>query len=91
MILLIPLLGLMVRTKMYYNLQAITNICSDYIKTAISLLIVTLLNVQKILPTLIPFITLVLTFAAFVFWNGSVVLGWSIHLQFFPSIAEFEF
>jgi alpha-1,2-glucosyltransferase len=60
------------------RLQAFTNNCLDYIKTAMSLLIVTLLNVQKILPTLIPFITLIFIFAAFVLWNGSVVLGRSI-------------
>jgi len=57
------------------QLQAFTNSCLDYIKTAISLLIVTLLNVPKILPTLVPFITLIFIFVTFVLWNGSVVLG----------------
>ncbi len=66
----------MVRTMMYYDSQAFTNRRPDYIKTGMSLLIVTLLNAQKILPTLIPFIVLVFMFAAFVLWNGSVVLGW---------------
>jgi len=58
--------------------KVFTNGGTDYIKTVISLVIVTLLNLQKVLPSLIPFITLIFIFAAFVFWNGSVVLGLSI-------------
>jgi alpha-1,2-glucosyltransferase len=73
------------------RLHAFTDSFPDYMKTAISLIIVTLLNVQKILPTLIPFITLMFIFAAFVFWNGSVVLGWSIPSRLFSTSADFEF
>jgi alpha-1,2-glucosyltransferase len=47
----------------------------DYIKAGLSISIVAALNIGKIIPSLYPFLMLVNVFAAFVVWNGGVVLG----------------
>jgi hypothetical protein len=47
----------------------------DYAKAVLSIGVLTLLNLKKVLPALTPFIILLGCFAAFVVWNGGVVLG----------------
>lgn len=47
----------------------------DYIKAGLSISIVATLNIGKIIPSLYPSLMLLNVFAAFVVWNGGVVLG----------------
>ena len=47
----------------------------DYALTAVSLAVVTIANLKRSLSIILPYIVLSFTFAAFVIWNGSVVLG----------------
>jgi len=48
---------------------------TDYIKTGISLASATLANLRRLLPLLLPYLSLLFAFTIFVLWNGGVVLG----------------
>jgi alpha-1,2-glucosyltransferase len=62
----------MFNTKLYTLLTGIT---TDYLLTALSLVIVTLANFRRSLPIILPYLTLLILFTTFIFYNGSVVLG----------------
>ncbi|QDS76643.1 hypothetical protein FKW77_008093 [Venturia effusa] len=47
----------------------------DYMKTIVSIVIVTVGNLPKLVRPLVPCIFLLAVFGGFVFWNGGVVLG----------------
>ena len=51
---------------------------AEYLMSGMSLLIATLLNLRHLVRALLPHFILVAAFAAFVMWNGGVVLGMSI-------------
>jgi alpha-1,2-glucosyltransferase len=54
----------------------VENACiEDYAKTVLSIAVITVLSLKKVIPALIPYIFLLGSFAAFVVWNGGVVLG----------------
>ncbi|KAI9841952.1 MAG: glucosyltransferase [Sclerophora amabilis] len=63
------------RTCEVYEAPAGEAYVEDYIKTAISLLIAALANPVTVVRTLIPYLLLLGSFAAFVVGNGGVVLG----------------
>ncbi|MCJ1244928.1 glucosyltransferase [Trapelia coarctata] len=48
---------------------------TDYMKTSISLAVATLANLRRLLPLLLPHLSLLFAFGIFVVWNGGVVLG----------------
>lgn len=50
---------------------------SDYVKTCFSIALATISNLQVVLQSLLPYLSLLWVFASFVTWNGGVVLGMS--------------
>lgn len=47
----------------------------DYLKSGVSYAIAGTANLPTILPQLAPYLLILSSFLAFVFWNGGVVLG----------------
>jgi Flp pilus assembly protein protease CpaA len=61
----------------------------DFILCAISIAVAVLYHPITILSRLWPYISLLITFGAFVLWNGGVVLGMSHLSQYNPHIRPF--
>lgn len=47
----------------------------DFFKTALSLITTVLANLPRVILSVIPHLIILAAFGAFVWWNGSVVLG----------------
>lgn len=51
----------------------------DYLKSASSITLCTLINLRTVVQSLIPHLTFLAAFSAFILWNNGVVLGKSSH------------
>jgi alpha-1,2-glucosyltransferase len=61
--------------KLLFDLPVENAYIEDYAKTVLSIAVVAVLNLKRVIPALIPYMFLLGSFAAFVVWNGGVVLG----------------
>lgn len=48
---------------------------SDFIKVTVSIAIIAVIRMKSIIYSAIPYLVLCMVFAAYVVWNGGVVLG----------------
>ncbi|KAL2355559.1 alpha-1,2 glucosyltransferase-like protein alg10 [Cryomyces antarcticus] len=58
-----------------YDIPVRNAYVEDYMKVALSLAVTTVRNVQTVFRVLVPYLTILGIFGAFVLWNGGVVLG----------------
>ena len=63
---------------------------ADYLKTALSIVIVSVRNLAAIIPALAPYMLLLIFFAAFAFWNGGVVLGKTSSSSYLSFISFYQ-